>query len=208
MGLYFNNDVNSLYLGSNEVSSLYFGSTQLWPVGLPVGTTFNFDYTGDVQSVTLPRGRYKLQCWGAQGGNVTGSYVATGSKGGYSEGILKLDKEKTLYVFVGGKGTDYSYSNTSTSLKNGGWNGGGASVRYSEYSGICSWPRAGGGATDIRYFENYTPTTQELEWNSSLGLSSRIMVAAGGGGAGYHNTPFYSCWKSRFQAPPRLRILP
>jgi len=30
--------------------------------------THNYSYTGSVQSVTLPPGSYKLQCWGAQGG--------------------------------------------------------------------------------------------------------------------------------------------
>lgn len=34
----------------------------------PVGEVFNFDYTGSVQQITLPKGKYKLQCWGAQGG--------------------------------------------------------------------------------------------------------------------------------------------
>ena len=29
----------------------------------PVGTVFNYDYTGSVQQITLPKGKYKLQCW-------------------------------------------------------------------------------------------------------------------------------------------------
>ena len=36
---------------------------------IKTGDILNFDYTGAVQSVTLPKGTYKLECWGAQGGN-------------------------------------------------------------------------------------------------------------------------------------------
>ena len=32
------------------------------------GDVINFAYTGAKQIVTLPPGRYKLECWGAQGG--------------------------------------------------------------------------------------------------------------------------------------------
>ena len=102
----------------------------------PIGHTFNFDYTGTVQQVTLPKGKYKLQCWGAQGGNVTGTYAVNGSKGGYSEGVITLTETTTFYIFVGGQGTSYtsSASQTSTSVVNGGWNGGGAGVRTSRYN--------------------------------------------------------------------------
>ena len=117
-----------------------------------VGQTFDFGYTGEIQQITLPKGKYKLQCWGAQGGSVSGSYTATGSRGGYSEGILTVTEATTIYVFVGGQGTDSSTSLTSGTA-NGGWNGGGASVRYSSYSSGgtsgYSYPRPGGGATDM-----------------------------------------------------------
>ena len=33
------------------------------------GSVMNFDYTGSVQTATLAPGTYKLECWGAQGGN-------------------------------------------------------------------------------------------------------------------------------------------
>ena len=36
---------------------------------IKTGDILNFDYTGAVQSVTLPKGIYTLECWGAQGGN-------------------------------------------------------------------------------------------------------------------------------------------
>lgn len=152
----------------------------------PAGTVFNYDYTGKVQQITLPKGKYKLQCWGAQGGNVSGSYTATGSKGGYSEGILTLTKTTTIYIFVGGKGTDSSTSSLS-STASGGWNGGGASVRYSSYdnNNINGWshPRPGGGSTDMCLTTSSMNYSSGRTNRSSASLLSRFIVAGGGAGA-------------------------
>lgn len=46
------------------------------------GDVINFAYTGAKQIVTLPPGRYKLECWGAQGGYR--SNASYGGKGGYA----------------------------------------------------------------------------------------------------------------------------
>nr|DAE18528.1 MAG TPA: Glycine rich protein [Myoviridae sp. ctgpD8] len=143
----------------------------------PVGTVFNFDYTGTVQEVTLPAGQYKLQCWGAQGGN-SGSYSGTGSKGGYSEGQLTLTEPTTLYIFVGGKGA---------SSGNGGWNGGGGSTGSSSYdSGGTygkSYPACGGGATDIATVTSDMAYSSKRNNRSAASLLSRCIVAGGGAGA-------------------------
>lgn len=155
----------------------------------PIGEVFNFAYTGSVQQITLPKGKYKLQCWGAQGGNVTGTYAVNGSKGGYSEGVLTLDKATTLYIFVGGQGTSYasSASQTSTSVVNGGWNGGGAGRRTSLYNsdGIDgrSFPRGGGGGTDIALVTSAMSYSSGRTTRDSASLLSRIIVAGGGAGA-------------------------
>ena len=152
----------------------------------PVGTVFNYDYTGSVQQVTLPKGKYKLQCWGAQGGNVSGSYTATGSKGGYSEGVLTITEPTTIYVFVGGQGTSSSTSSTSGTA-NGGWNGGGASVRFSAYNTSdlkgCSYPRPGGGSTDMCLVTSTMNYSSGRTVRSSASLLSRFIVAGGGAGA-------------------------
>ena len=188
MGLYYTKDLQELFYGSQAVSAVYLGSTQVWPTGLPVGTTFNFEYTGNVQSVELPPGKYKLQCWGAQGGTSYGDSNGVGSKGGYSEGVLTLTETTTLYVFVGGKGSRGS----TTSLVNGGWNGGGASVGYSSYysSGEYgySYPACGGGATDICTVTSSMSYSSGRTNRSSASLLSRIIVAGGGGGGSYRHT--------------------
>lgn len=154
-----------------------------------VGEVFNFGYTGSVQEITLPKGKYKLQCWGAQGGNVTGTYAVNGSKGGYSEGVLTLTETTKLYVFIGGQGTAYtsSASQTSTSVVNGGWNGGGAGRRTSKYnSGDTdgrSFPRGGGGATDISTVTSALSYSSGRTTRDSASLLARCIVAGGGAGA-------------------------
>ena len=172
--------------------------------GLPKGTVFDFKYTGTVQSVELPKGKYKLQCWGAQGGNVTGTYAVNGSKGGYSEGVLTLTKTTTLYIFVGGQGTAYtsSASQTSTSVVNGGWNGGGAGKRTSRYNSAGvdgrSFPRGGGGGTDIALVTSAMSVSSGITTRDSASLLSRIIVAGGGAGASaYYKTEItYSLFQS------------
>ena len=41
---------------------------------------YDFKYTGKVQSITLIPGKYKLECWGAAGGN--GEYARGGVANG------------------------------------------------------------------------------------------------------------------------------
>ena len=95
-----------------------------------MSTVTNYAYTGAKQTATLKPGRYKLECWGAQGGYRSSS--SYGGLGGYSVGEISLEKQTTLYVYVGGSG--------NTGKTNGGINGGG---KRSTHNG-------GGGATDIR----------------------------------------------------------
>ena len=90
-------------------------------------TTRNFAYTGAVQNyTTVCRGTHTLTVWGAQGGN-------TGGKGGYSTGVVNLNENMKLYIYVGGQGSTGS---------SGGFNGGGTTGTTSGGSG--------GGASDIR----------------------------------------------------------
>ena len=127
------------------------------------GAVMNFDYTGSVQTATLTPGRYKLECWGAQGGNSNqsnGTY-GNGGKGGYSTGTLTLTQKTTIYIYVGGSGN--SVTSASNSIYPGGFNGGGYRYNY----------KGGGGATDIRI--------------GSASLYARVIVAGGGGSDGSPN---------------------
>lgn len=162
--------------------------------GLPVGTTFNFPYTGTVQEVTLPKGRYKLQCWGAQGGNTgkIGVFAAQpGPKGGYSEGIINITSEQKLFVFVGGQPEEAVQSISSI---NGGWNGGGGSCQYyaNEYPAVKVLG-AGGGATDIALVSSDMTYSDYRTNRSQESLLSRFIVAGGGGGmSAFYNWDYSS----------------
>lgn len=137
----------------------------------PPGTEFVFNYIDDYQKfVAEDHGYYKIEAWGASGGDSRKNGVVTPNAsgfGGYTSGIIFLSRNQTLYVYVGGKGGIGAVKNNSK----GGYNGG----------GIGTWDNAddevaggGGGATDIRLIDG--------EWNDFESLKSRIMVAGGGGG--------------------------
>jgi prepilin-type N-terminal cleavage/methylation domain-containing protein len=91
----------------------------------------DFEYTGSVQTLKIMcSGNYNLEVWGAEGGYRTSSTYS--GKGGYSHGIVHLNQDDNLYIYVGGAG--------NTGKTAGGFNGGGARITYN----------GGGGATDIR----------------------------------------------------------
>lgn len=99
-------------------------------MGCAASISKDFAYNGSVSNyTTMCRGKHTLTVWGAQGGN-------TGGKGGYSTGVVNLNENMNLYIYVGGQG-----SKDST----GGFNGGGT-------AGTSGG--SGGGATDIRIAGN------------------------------------------------------
>lgn len=120
------------------------------------GTVYDFPYTGSVQTITLGKGVYKLEVWGAEGGYRSSQSYS--GKGGYSVGTITLtDKETTLYVYSGGSGRS---GVISESVYSGGFNGGG----YRQYY------YGGGGGSDIRV--------------GTDSLYARVIVAGGGGSDG------------------------
>lgn len=148
------------------------------------GSVMNFDYTGSVQTATLTPGAYKLECWGAQGGNSNqsnGTY-GNGGKGGYSTGILNVSTNTTIYITVGGQGQNGVF-NTRTA---GGFNGGGDGYGTNN-SGVGGGGGGGGGASDISLmspvFSHSSYFINNIRDTNSL--LSRIIVAGGGGSAGY-----------------------
>lgn len=135
-------------------------------------TDFGFDYTGNVQEWSAPyTGKYQFQAWGASGGN-TLSDATKGGNGAYTSGNIYLNKNDKIYIYVGGQGTD---SSIKTGVTAGGYNGGGNA--YNSRTSCSQQEGSGGGATDFRLNDG--------SWNDAKGLASRIMVAAGGGGAYY-----------------------
>ena len=126
----------------------------------------NYGYTGGMQSYTVPiTGTYKLQVWGAAGGN-HGSI--TGGLGGYSYGNKSLTAGTTIYIGVG----------QQPSTANGGYNGGGNSNGATGDENNNSYTRGGGGATHIGSQNAILKSTSS---------GNVYIVAGGGGGSGETN---------------------
>ena len=113
-----------------------------------------------MQTFTAPLNTtYKIECWGASGGNH--------GNGAYTNGYIVISQNFKLYVYIGEKGGyglhDYDQP------QNGTFNGGGGFLfPFSDKHNA-----QGGGATDIRL--------QNGNWDNFNSLKSRIMVAAGAG---------------------------
>lgn len=128
--------------------------------GGEITLTLPFDYTGAIQTFTVPKsGNYKLEAYGGSGGGNDNTH-GYGGKGGYASGTKYLEKDTVLYIVCGG-GAGNTY--------NGGGNG-----NRTAYSGT------GGGATHI------ATVTGTLSSIGASNLTKILIVAGGGGGGGYN----------------------
>ena len=135
--------------------------------------TFTFAYTGGEQKFTVPtNGVYKLETWGAQGGNSDGSTKLDGAVGGYSVGLIKLTTNDILYINVGGQGQPGNKNGSSILFGGaGGYNGGGTGgLGLSGYASA----NGGGGATHI--------ATKSGLLSSLENSKDSILIVSGGGG--------------------------
>jgi hypothetical protein len=136
--------------------------------------SYAYNYKGTVQTWIVPEsGVYKIEVWGAGGDGTPGKGTNqgegwSGGGGGYIGGNIALEKGKTLYIYVGGRGNPSVGARGG--VQAGGWNGGGSS------GGQTLGANGGGGhgATDVR--------TVNGNWDAQDSLESRIIVAGGGGG--------------------------
>ncbi|KAK8872139.1 hypothetical protein M9Y10_007900 [Tritrichomonas musculus] len=142
------------------------------------GSNLTFEYREKkAAKISLPQGKYKLEVWGAKGGDSTGNgyggqprgkqSTVQGGLGGYSRGILSLNKDETVYVFVGEKGRQ-SNSPDGSATEGGFPDGGGTKTGHWNIS-FPTVPGTGGGSTSIRI-------GSDTDY-------SRVIVAGGGGGA-------------------------
>lgn len=111
---------NELYYGGVKIKEAYYGSIKVY--GSAPSQTIRFDYTGAVQTWTVPAGVSKLivDCVGASGNT---EYCG---KGGRVQCVLTVSVNQVLNIYIGG---------------NNGWNGG---------SGPDQSRYRSGGASDIR----------------------------------------------------------
>lgn len=129
------------------------------PSSVRDGDVLNCPYSGEVVAITLPRGVFKLEVWGAQGGYRSSASYA--GKGGYAVGTLTLEEPTEIFLRAGGSGN--SVTTKVSTIYPGGFNGGGYRYNY----------KGGGGASDIRIGQD--------------SLYARVIVAGGGGSDGAKN---------------------
>ena len=156
----------------------------------------NFDYTGNIQTYTIPcTGKYKLEVWGAQGGSLDETYH--GGYGGYSYGTVRLNEGEVLNVVVGGQpasntvigtqsGTPCNGSNGGCGVILGGYNGGGNGYHRNDAK-----MEAGGGATHIAKKDNQSYTLLSTYLNETVAKNYVLIVSGGGGGSSYFNNTRY-----------------
>jgi hypothetical protein len=129
-----------------------------------------FTYTGAEQTYEVPAGvaLVRIDAVGAAGGSSGGCNGGSGGRGASLSADIPVSAGQTLYVEVGGAGTNGCESVSSAA---GGFNGGGNSGT----SGANQPGAGGGGASDVRTVSSVGPRQQTLV--------SRLIVAGGGGGA-------------------------
>jgi uncharacterized repeat protein (TIGR02543 family) len=161
-------DITSLYFGYGPTTAETIGTREVHPVSAVPGTAATNRRTYSVPA----EGRYRIEVWGAKGGDAS-YYVSDGLQrggyGGYSVGVVTLDVTDTLYLYVGGPGQTETGSTTWTS---GGYNGGGQ-ARTTDRDRTSG---TGGGGTDISIAPvGVTITDTDHKYY-------RVIVAGGGGG--------------------------
>ncbi len=122
-----------------------------------------YGYTGDYETFTPTKdGEYLIELWGASGAHYHADFIANSyGRGAYTIGVMYLKSNEPIYVYVGENANSIDGQEEYT------FNGGGGGEAQ------------GGGATDIRLTSG--------KWSDFNSLKSRIMVAAGGGGAAHKN---------------------
>lgn len=141
---------------------------------------YTFNFTGSEQEFSIPHdGNYKIELWGASGGNANGIFNNTGGKGAYVSGTVLLGAGTPLFINVGGKGEDAKNIGVNNDgnlrIALGGYNGGGNASGVGQCVGA-----GGGGATHVALASGIL---------SSLGQQKDkiLIVASAGGGASLDN---------------------
>ena len=126
--------------------------------------TFTFTCPTTTTTWTVPAGVTSIlvDVQGASGGTAgTGLGATTPGKGGRTQATLAVTPGQVLNIYIGGTGGNGNLFGAA-----GGFNGGGSTSGYGTWGG-----GGGGGASDIRI--------------GGVALANRVIVGAGGGGAGY-----------------------
>ncbi len=117
-------------------------------------TTCTFDYTGAVESWTVPAGvtEVTIDAYGAAGGTAAGGSI-TGGKGAHVHATVPVTGGDALDVTVGGRGLNYPNGPTNAfgggGLSYYGGGGGGGSFVYDGASALAIAGGGGGGGEQV-----------------------------------------------------------
>lgn len=140
-----------------------------------------FSSSDNPKSVEFSPGFYNIQLWGAEGGSWDSANY--GGRGAYTSGFLTIRRKTTFHFYIGEKGTTITGKVGEAPAT---FNGGGSGYLVASAGILSHYGSSGGGATDMR-------TVKGLDWNDEESLKSRIMVAAGGGGATKNSVTGEAC---------------
>ncbi len=159
----------------------------------PSGAVSNngfWPWTNGEYQVKLPRGTFKIEVWGAQGGGRTAvDAYGGGGYGGYSSATLTLTEAAYFYINVGGageKGSAYRCAARGFGYGGGGYNGGGDVLAGGGSIPIAGTGGGGGGATHIATMSGLL---------NSAGIKNSpnsVLLVAGGGGGNHHDAIPYT----------------
>jgi PKD repeat protein len=136
----------------------------------PAGMSTTFNYTGSVQTWTVPSGTCSItiEAWGAQGG--TNTYNASGGRGAYIAGTFTVNPGEQINIVVGQKGFN------GTGSLHGGGGGGGSFVTRS--GNILLIAAGGGGAS----YSSGSAVGQPGNASTTGGAGGYYSVTPGNGG--------------------------
>ena len=156
--------INSKY-DANSTHTVTLYATWTAACSYSAGTSWDYSYNGSYHEFTVPcNGVYKIEVWGAQGGDWFGA-INMGGLGGHMAGNVTLTKNSKLYIVVGGSGKTHN-----------GYNGGGEpGVAIDGYSAAYR----GGGASHIA-----TAKRGDGKLTNYASYQSEVLIVAGGGGGG------------------------
>lgn len=160
------------YINQDQILNLVNDGSTVDLYAVWVVTVTNYGYAASIRTYAAPtKGIYKLEVWGARGGNISGY---NGGKGGYSVGEIELAAGTKLSIGTGGVGNGATAAGQSLS---GGYNGGGS---VTGNSGVNHITASGGGATHIAIYNSSYGTLQS--YSSKSILDQYVLIVAGGGG--------------------------
>lgn len=191
-----------MYKAGDKVSGLATSGTVTLIAQWKINNERDFNYSSEeVQKYTAQAdGWYKLEVWGANGGNATfNSDSAQGGRGGYSVNYVYLTQGQKIDVYIGGCGKDatnsglgyntYDQNNDKSYILSGGWNGGGKAYSHSlkNHSYVSYWLfGSGGGASHMSLHLDTSDNAPKTLADYSEQQKFILLVAGGGGGAGLY----------------------